>query len=188
MTYAFAMKATASLLFLLPSLTMFAACSGGGGGTTGPIQPPTGEVVASGTLTLQGGDTGAIGTTLTIGDVARLNGPNTVQTYFCIDSNSRVGGFEYQLNEQFQNLTFVDPLNTFVINVIDDSAASGLTGISMTVSVQGVDYDYTCTFCPGLTVDTVAQTIDFAAVEVQPSGAATDTLMLDGTIAYGIPQ
>ncbi|MFK7738681.1 MAG: hypothetical protein AB8H80_00050 [Planctomycetota bacterium] len=129
---------------------------------------------------------------LTIGDVARVNGPGSVRTYYCLDAGSRVSGFEYDAGQTpggvFDNTTLGDPLNAFVINVIDDVAATGLTAISMTVIRQGVNYDFTCSFCAGLSFDDAQQTITFDDVEVDPTGASTGVLTINGTIAWGLPQ
>lgn len=179
-------------LLLLPALCA-AACSGGGGGGA-PTTTPTAEgVVAAGTLTLGGADAARFGGELEIGDAARVNGPGTVRTYYCLDAGSRVAGFEYDVSQTpssvFANTTLADPRNAFVLNAIDDVLASGTNGISMTIVVQGEEFDYTCTFCDGLTFDDGAQTIGFDDVEVQAAGgAATGPLTLDGTIVWGLPE
>lgn len=184
------MKNLRETLFPIPFLCALAAtaCSGGGG-SGDPATTTSGEVVAEGELQLSGADTGAVGTRLEIGDVALVRDEGQPDTYYCIDRGSRVSGFEYSLasgpGDLFGNTVLADPLNTFVINAI----AGGLDGISMTILVGGVGYDYVCVSCAGLGFDTDNRMITFDGVEVMPSGsAATGPLTLDGTILWGIPQ
>lgn len=171
------------------ALTLFAAACGSSSSGSPPGTSPTDEVVAQGTLMLSGVDTAVIGDQLEVGDVARLNGPGDAQTYFCVDTGSRLGGFDFAFDEGLGDLAIGDPLNTFVINAIDGLLGPGTTGVSMTVIVQGVSFDFTCAACGGITFDDSAQTIVFDDVVVDPAGGAeTGSLTIRGGIAYGLPQ
>jgi hypothetical protein len=171
-------------LLLLAAATCITlpSCSGGGSNTS---TVDSNDVAAFGTLSLSGPDTADIGNTLTVGDLALLLGPGTVETYFLVDELTTVSGFEYSVTSGiFDNAVSGDPLNTFVINVIDATDAGGFVGISMAIRVMGIDFDYSCTSCAGLTIDAVARTIDFDNVEVIGQGNATGNLVLDGMIGW----
>ena len=174
-----------SFIALLASCGSGSSASSDGGGT-----PTGGEVVAEGTLTLAGPDAALFGGELVIGDVARLNGPGAAQTYFCLDANSRVSGFDFDVADGIGDVVFGDPLNTFVLNAIDGLLGPGSSGVSMTIVLGGVDFDYLCTNCSGLSFDPMAEVIVFDDVEVDAiaGGPASGTLTLNGMIRYGIPE
>ncbi|MGK0205880.1 MAG: hypothetical protein ACI9S9_004973, partial [Planctomycetota bacterium] len=104
-------------------------------------------------------------------------------TYFFLDEFSTISGFEYE-NGITGELVPGDVENMFVMNVIDGLESNGFTGISMSIKVMGVDFDYTCAPCAGLTIDPVARTIDFDNVQVTGQGNAIGDLVLDGMVGW----
>jgi hypothetical protein len=161
------------------------SAAGGGGG---------GELAASGTLTLSGSDTPAIGTEFVIGDGAREIEGTLPSGYLFVDSPKMFTAAEYAASEFNPLLDIVgfDPQNTTLFAVIVDEAGAVL-GVSMGFRLGGIDYGYTCSgvsgaggqACGDVVFDQDAGQFLFNGVILEPnqSAGSTDLLTLDGVIS-----
>jgi hypothetical protein len=136
---------------------------------------------------LSGIDTIVFGNTLTVGDVARVSGPGSILTYYFVELDAEVAGFDYlstETDQLFQNTTMPDPENAFVLNVADTPKI-----VSMTIRVGGVDYDYAGGGLDGLTFDPANNTIVFDDVVVPAPtilGPTFGPLTLNGTLTWQV--
>ena len=161
--------------------------SGGGGG----------ELAASGTLTLSGADTPAVGTEFVVGDGAREIEGTLPSGYLFVDAPKMFTAAEYAAADFNPALDIVgfDPQNTTLFAVIVDEAGSVL-GVSMGFRLDGIDYGYTCAGvagapgqpCGDVVFDQDAGQFLFNGVILEPnqSAGSTDLLTLDGVISLSL--
>jgi len=170
---------------LLIALSM-ASCGGGGSTPTGT----SGKAGAtSGVITLSGDDTSIVGMQLDTGVVGSSLASGLQPDYIIIvDQASSVTFTEPNILTPKLD----DPSNGFVLVVTDDSAGSGIMGISMSILVGGTKLDYVCTN-PGatfidcgtgsITLNIPNKTVTFVntTTENKDTGAI---LILDGTLTW----
>ncbi len=112
-------------------LSLISGC-GGGGSSTSDTEDTSDNI--SGSITLVGDDTAIVGAQLNPRYIdSFLAIPMQQPDYIVIDTASSV------------NPTPADALNGFTLVVTDDTAGSGMKGISMAILVNGTQYDYLCT-------------------------------------------
>jgi len=183
------MKLSIIMLFAL----LLTGCGGGGGSNT---STETGDVTGNssgstiGTITLSGSDTSFVGTQLDTGFIGSSLAAADQPDYIVIVDKSSTVTFEEP------NLLLpmpADPNNGFGLVVIDDSADSGIKGISMSIFVSGVKYNYTCTIpastfincgADSIALDIANKTITFNNATV--INADTNTILtMDGSLVWG---
>lgn len=169
-----------------------AACGGGSGsgggdgsgGSGGSTSGPT-----TGMISITGVDTGIVGDMLDTGFIASsLAAGGQPDHISIVDQNSTVSFVPP--NVLIPDLA--DPDNGFVLNIFDDSPGGGFKGISMSIVVAGVKYDYVCTApaatfidcgATAISLDIGARTITLTDAAVE--NKATDVVhTLNGTLTW----
>lgn len=178
------MKLFTILLFAL-SIT---GC-GGGGGSSNSTNPGNSSGDASGVITLAGDDTATVGTQLNTGFVGTSLAAGLQPDYIIIVDQASSVTFT---SPNILTPNIDDPDNGFVLVVTDDSAGSGIKGISMSIVVGGIKLDYVCTN-PGATfidcgTDSIVlnianKTVTFDNTTAENKGTGT-ILTLDGTLTW----
>lgn len=160
------------------------SCGGSGGSTANNTQGNT-----DGTITLSGDDTSVVGTKLDTGFVGSSLAAGSQPDYIVIVDKSSSVTFSAP-NILVPNIN--DFNNGFVLVVTDDSAGSGIKGISMSIIVGGTKLDYACstpvtTFIEcgtnSITLDIGNKTVSFNTATVINTATGT-TLTLNGTLVW----
>ncbi len=156
--------------------------------STGGDPSSAGDFTASGVVTISGPAADIVGTSIEPNEFILFESGSDVPdvwsflvTPFPIAGSvvgpDEVAGLD---EEDFENL--------IVMNIVDVAGGA----ISMTIRVNGIDYDYTCTDlegsdepCGDLTIDVAAQRVTMIGVTAYPSGdTMTSPLVLDGILEW----
>lgn len=156
------------LSFLLSILVM-TSCGGGSSG---------GSSSATGSITLSGDDTSAIGTQLHVGRAASVAADGLQPAYVMLVDSA----ITYVGDQPIPIPLDVD--NTFVVIIPDPEVVQG---ISMTVIVDGNEFDYTCTSF-GCGVDSISVDFDAGRVsfdDTTVTNADSNTILtMNGTVTW----
>lgn len=170
-------------LFTTIILALFMIGCGGGGSTTNT------QGNTSGVITLLGEDSSVIGTTLDTGFVGSSLAAGSQPDYIIIVDKASSVTFNAP-NTLTPNIA--DFSNGFVLVVTDDSAGSGTKGISMSITVDGIKFDYACSTpvnvfidCGpnSITLDIANKTVTFDNTTVI-NIANNSVLTMDGALTW----